>query len=250
MAIEALGGIGRFVRRGDTVVIKPNISWDRAPEYATTTNPDVVAELVRLCLQAGARRVRVFDYTANRPELCYRTSRIQDAVKDARGDIEYIMEWKFTPARFPEGSALGPWPLYRDAVKCDCFINVPIAKRHVLTGLTLSMKNLMGVCGGNRGKIHRNIDRKLAELTAFIRPDLTVIDAYRILDGPGPIGGFLKDVRIPKTVIAGTDPVLTDAYAATLFDINPRKIGCIRVAEEMKIGTADLTKARIRKIIV
>ena len=249
-AIEAIGGMGRFVRPGDTVVIKPNIGWDREPKYAANTNPDVLAELIRLCRAAGAKKVKVFDNTCNAAALCYANSGIADAVKKAGGHISHINMDKFVPGRFPEGSAMKAWPVYRDAVECDCFINVPIAKHHGLSKLTLSMKNLMGVCGGNRGEIHWNIDSKLPDLTRFINPDLTVIDAYRILLRNGPSGGSLKDVKLMKTVIAGTDPVLADAYGATLFGIDPKEIGYIRIGGEMKLGSLNIAKANIKKISV
>jgi uncharacterized protein (DUF362 family) len=247
-AIEALGGIDRFVRKGDTVVIKPNIGWNRAPEYAATTNPEVVAALVKLCRAAGAKRVKVFDRTCNDPAMCYANSGIADAVRKSGGSIYHVIDAKFIPGRFPEGSKMESWPVYRDAVECDCFISVPVAKIHGLTRLTLSMKNLMGVCGGNRGQMHWNIDRKLAELTKFISPDLTVIDAYRILLRNGPSGGNLKDVKALKTIIAGADPVLTDSYAATLFDQDPDAIGHIKAAEELRAGSSDIARAKITKI--
>lgn len=249
-AIEALGGIDRFVRKGDTVVIKPNIGWDRAPEYAANTNPEVIETLVRLCRAAGAKRVRVFDNTCNAADMCYRNSGIADAVKKAEGYISYVNKEKFLPGRFPEGSEMAGWPIYRDAVECDCFINVPIAKHHGLTKLTLSMKNLMGVCGGNRGTIHLNIEKKLPELMKFINPDLTVIDAYRILLRHGPSGGDLKDVKKTGTVIAGTDPVLADSYAASLFGLGPRDIGHIIQGEQRGLGTTDIGHAIIKKIAI
>ncbi len=249
-AVEALGGMDRFVRPGYIVVIKPNIGWDRAPQYAANTNPEVVATLVRLCYAAGARKVKIFDNTCNAAAMCYSNSGIADAAKKAGGSVSHINKDKFMPGLFPEGSAMKSWPVYRDAVECDCFINVPIAKTHGLSKLTLSMKNLMGVCGGNRGEIHWNIDKKLPELTAFINPDLTVIDAYRMLMRNGPSGGNLKDVKLMKTVIAGTDPVLADAYAATLFGIEPREIGHLRLGEEAKLGTTNIARANIKKISV
>ncbi|OHD62831.1 MAG: hypothetical protein A2176_02995 [Spirochaetes bacterium RBG_13_51_14] len=249
-AIQALGGMSRFVKKGDIVVIKPNIGWDRAPEYAANTNPDVVATLVRLCYDSGAKIVKVFDNTCNSSAMCYTNSGIADAVKKSGGQISYVNSSKFIPVRFPAGSALESWPLYLDAVECDSFINVPIAKHHSLAGLTLSMKNLMGICGGSRGEIHVNLDKKLADLTKFINPDLTVIDAYRILLHHGPLGGNLNDVKITKTVIAGTNPVLADAYTATLFDIDPKKIGSIRMGEEYGLGSANISNAKITKISV
>lgn len=247
-AIEALGGIDRFVRKNDTVVIKPNIGWNRAPEYAATTNPEVVAALVRLCRAAGAKRVKVFDRTCNDAAMSYANSGIADAVRKSGGSIYHVIDAKFVPGIFPAGSAMETWPVYRDAAECDCFINVPVAKHHGLSGLTLSMKNLMGVCGGNRGQIHWNIDRKLAELVKFINPELTVIDAFRILTRNGPSSGNLRDVRMTQTVIAGTDPVLADSYAATLFDLKPEEIGHIQAAVKLQAGSSDLARAKITKI--
>ncbi len=249
-AVQALGGMGRFVKKGDTVVIKPNIGWNRAPEYAATTNPEVVATLVRLCFEAGAARVRVFDHTCNDAAMSYTRSGISAAAKAAGASVSYVSGARFIPGAFPKGSEMASWPIYRDAVHCDCFINVPVAKHHGLTKLTLSMKNLMGVCGGNRGVMHWNIDAKLSELTEFISPDLTVIDAYRILLNRGPSGGNLSDVRTTKTVIAGTDPVLADSYAATLFGIRPGDIGHIRAAEGRGLGTTDIARSRITRITV
>lgn len=247
-AVEALGGMGLFVKQGDTVVVKPNIAWDRSPAQAANTHPDVVAEIVRLCYAAGARTVKVFDRTCNDPAMCYRTSGIAAAAEKAGGRVSHTSDWKFIPAAFPEGSAMGTWKLYRDAVECDVFINVPVAKHHSLTRLTLSMKNLMGVCGGLRGQIHWNIDEKLADLTAFIAPNLTIIDATRILLRNGPSGGRIADVKETRTVIAGTDPVLADAYAATLFGLQPRDIDHIKTAEARGIGSAEISSANIRRI--
>lgn len=247
-AVDELGGIKKFVKKNDIVVIKPNIGWDRAPEYAANTNPELIAELVKMCLEAGAKRVNVFDRTCNEDRMCYLNSGIQQEVKKAGGRIYLVSDWKFIPGNFPRGSKMQNWPIYQDAVECDCFINVPIAKHHGLTGLTLSIKNLMGVCGGNRGQIHWNIDEKLADLAAFIKPDLTIIDAFRVLTAHGPVGGNLKDVALKKTVIAGIDPVLADSFAAKLMDRDPHDIGYIARSAELKLGSMDLNKAKIKTV--
>jgi len=247
-ALQELGGIGRFVRKSDVVVVKPNIGWNRSPEFAANTNPEVVAALVTAALQAGAKTVKVFDNTCNSAKMCYHTSGIYDAVKKAGGEIQYVSDWKYIPGEFPPGSAMADWPINRDAVECDCFINVPVAKHHSLTDLTLSIKNLMGVCGGMRGLIHLNIEKKLVELAGFISPDLTIIDAYRILMKNGPSGGNRNDVVEKKTIIASADPVLADSYAATLFNKDPGSIGYIRIGAEKKLGSMDLSSARIKKI--
>ena len=247
-AMAALGGMSKFVKKGDVVVVKPNIGWDTSIEQAANTNPEVVSEVIKMCYEAGAKTVKVFDFTCNEAGLCYKNSGIQDAVKKSGGIISYINDWKFYPGVFPAGAAMEDWPMYYDAVKCDCFINVPIAKHHSLTKLTLSMKNLMGVCGGSRGSMHWNISKKLAEVTQFIQPDLTIIDAYRVLLRHGPKGGNLNDVEKKETVIASADPVLADSYAATLFGHKPEDIGYIKEAFLMGLGKMDLSKANIKKI--
>jgi uncharacterized protein (DUF362 family) len=245
-AIDALGGIKKFLKSGDVVVVKPNIGWDRAPEQAADTNPEVVKTIVKMCLEGGAKIVKVFDNPCNDPRRCYKNSGIFDAVKEAGGVIFYMDDWKYFPGNFPGGSVMADWPMFRDAVKCDCFINVPVAKHHSLTYLTLSMKNLMGVCGGSRGEIHQNIEEKLPQVTQFINPELTIIDAYRVLLRHGPSGGDLQDVKKLNTVIAGTDPVLTDSYAAKLMNKQPEDIGYIKAAAREGLGSMDLAKAKIR----
>ncbi len=247
-ALKELGGIENFVKRGDTVVIKPNIGWNRKPEYAANTNPDLIEELVRICLKAGAGKVKIFDNTCNSARMCYANSGIKAAVKKAGGDIYHVSKWKFQKALFPDGSLMKGWPIFRDAVNCDCFINVPIAKHHSLTKLTLSMKNLMGICGGNRGEIHWNIDIKLAELTSFIKPDLTIIDCHRVLTRNGPSGGSLGDVKVMNTLIAGSDPVLADATAARLMGINPALIGHIAQAHKAGIGKMKAARGKSRSL--
>ncbi|MFQ3675859.1 MAG: DUF362 domain-containing protein [Endomicrobiia bacterium] len=249
-SIELLGGMSKFVKRGDVVVIKPNISWDRTPQYAANTNPEVVATIIKLCFESGAKIVKVFDNTCNVAQKCYKNSGIYDAVKSAGGTIFYLSDWQFNKTKFPPGSLMKDWPLVKDAIECDCFINVPIAKHHSLTKLTLSMKNLMGVCGGFRSMIHSNIDQKLVELTKFVNPDLTIIDAYRILVRNGPSGGNLYDVEEKNTIISSCDPVLADAYASTLFNIEPKEIGCIRLGHQMGLGNMDLKKAKIKFVSI
>ncbi len=244
-SIEAIGGMSRFVKKGDTVAIKPNMGWDRAVEYAANTNPFVVAALAELCYAAGAKRVNVFDITCNSQQRCYENSGIKRAAEEKGAKVYFADDWNFVKAKFGYKSPMEGWPIYRDALECDTFINVPIVKNHGLTGLTLSMKNLMGVCGPDRGQIHSNIGQKLVDLTDFIKPDLTVIDAYRVLTANGPSGGSLDDVKLMKTLIAGTDPTLADVYACKLMEVDPRSISYISEAINRGFGKSDLASARI-----
>lgn len=246
-AIDALGGMKRFVSRGDVVVVKPNIGWDRTPEYAANTNPDVVAAVVRLCFEAGAKRVKVFDHPVSDPRRTYQQSGIRDAASAAGASVFFADERKFKDMQI-NGHSLKSWPLYTEVFEADKLINVPIAKTHGLSKLTLGMKNWMGVMGGWRGRIHQRVDESIVDLAMFIKPALTVLDAVRILTANGPQGGNLMDVKQLNLVIAGTDAVAVDAFGATLFGMKPAELGCVRIGHQLKLGSMELEKMKIRRI--
>ena len=246
-AIDALGGIKRFISRGDVVVVKPNIGWDRVPEQAGNTNPEVVAAVVRLCYEAGAKKVKVFDRPVNDPRRCYVQSGIEAAARAAGAEVSFMDDRKFRDMAI-NGLALKTWPLYSEIFEADKVINVPIAKHHGLAKLTLSMKNWMGMMGGSRRMIHQKLDESLVDLAMKAKPCLTVLDAVRILTDNGPQGGDLKDVKKLDTVIAGVDQVAIDAYGATPFGIKGSDLGYVRLAAEHKFGVMDLGKLKIRKI--
>jgi uncharacterized protein (DUF362 family) len=234
-AISALGGIKRFVGPGHVVVVKPNIGWDRSPEQAADTNPEVVAAIVTLCLEAGARRVKVFDHPVNDPHRCYARSGIAEAAKRAGAEVSYVDPAKFKEMKIP-GEALKSWPLYTEAIEADRLINVPIAKQHGLSKLTMGLKNWMGVIGGRRSLIHQQIDTALADLAMVFKPHLVILDATRILLRNGPQGGSPADVRATNTIIAGVDQVAVDSYGATLFGLKGRDLGYLRKASERGLG--------------
>ncbi len=215
-AVEELGGMRRFISRGDTVLLKPNIGWDRTPEQAANTNPEVVAEIVRESLNAGARRVIVTDVSCNEPRRCFQRSGIAAAAQSAGAEV--ILP---DPSRFKEvdlqGEVLRAWPIFDPFLNADKIINIPIAKHHALTGTTLGMKNWYGMLGGQRNQLHQRIHESLVDLADFVRPTLTIIDSYRILLRNGPTGGNLDDVILKKTLIASTNPVAADAYVAKAY---------------------------------
>lgn len=248
-AVEALGGIKRFVSRGDIVIVKPNIAWDRVPEQAGNTNPEVVAAVVRLCYEAGAKKVKVFDRPVNDPRRCYVQSGIEAAVKAVEGDIQHVDDRKFKDIDI-KGEAIKTWPLYTEIFEADKVINVPIAKHHGLAKLTMSMKNWMGVMGGSRRMIHQKLDESLVDLSMKIRPTLTILDAVRILTANGPQGGSLEDVKKLDTIIAGVDQVAIDSYGATLFGMKGSDLGYVRIGAERGLGQMDLGKLKIRKLRV
>lgn len=247
-AIELLGGMKKFVSKGDIVVVKPNIGWDRNPEQAADTNPEVVAEVVKMCLECGAKKVRVFDRPCNNPSRCYENSGIKKAASEAGAEVSYVVDTGFSMMKFPQGEVLKKWYMYKPAIEADVLINVPIAKHHGLPKLTLGMKNLMGIMGGDRGQIHWNIDDNLADLANFVRPELTILDAYRILVRNGPQGGSLKDVIEKKTIIAGKNIATVDAYGATLFGMKPTDLGYVVKGNKFGLGEIDLNKVNIKKV--
>jgi uncharacterized protein (DUF362 family) len=248
-AIDALGGMGKFISRGDRVVVKPNIGWDRTPEQAANTNPEVVAAIVTLCYDAGARNVKVFDRPVSDPRRCYKQSGIADAASAAGAEVSFIDKRKFEKVPI-DGLVLNDWPLYRDILEADRIINIPIAKTHGLATLTLGMKNWMGVMGGWRSRIHQSLDESLVDVSRVIKPTLIVLDAVRILTANGPQGGSLDDVREINTVIAGTDQVAVDAYGATLFGLTGGDLGYVRIGHQSGLGTMDLSKLVIRNVVL
>jgi len=248
-AINAIGGIGRFISRGDIVVVKPNIGWDRTPEQAATTNPEVVATIIRLCYEAGAKTVKVFDNPVNDERRCYKQSGIADAARNAGADVSFMDKRKFKDVKLG-GLSLKEWPLYTDILEADKVINVPIAKTHGLATLTLGMKNWMGVMGGWRWRIHQRLDKSLVDVAQVIKPTLTILDAVRVLTDNGPQGGSLQDVKRLDTVIAGTDQVAIDSFGATLFGLTGHDLGYVRIGNEAGLGVMDLSRLNIKKIIL
>jgi uncharacterized protein (DUF362 family) len=248
-AIAALGGIERFVRSGDDVIVKPNICVDyHPPEYAATTNPTVVASLVTLCLGAGARRVRVMDTPfGGTPESAYAVSGIEEAVRAAGGEMEVMGPVKFAEFVIPNGQDITAWEIYRDVVEADVLINVPVAKHHSLARLSLGGKNLLGVVT-KPNQFHRNLGQRVADLASLVRPTLTVVDAVRILTTHGPTGGSLNDVQQADTVIASHDLVAADAWTATLFGKTGADIAYVKAAAEMGLGTMDLDSVKVEEI--
>jgi uncharacterized protein (DUF362 family) len=245
-AVEELGGMRRFVSRGDVVLVKPNIGWDRTPEQAANTNPDVVAEMVRQCLGAGAKRVIVADVSCNEARRCFQRSGIAEAAQ--RAGAEVILP---EPSRFKDvdikGEILREWQVFDPFLSVDKVINVPIAKHHGLTGTTLGMKNWYGMLGGQRNQLHQKIHESLVDLADFVRPTLTVIDCYRVLARNGPTGGNLDDVLLKKTLVASTDPVAIDAYVAKAYwNLEVDALPYLKLAAKRGLGTFEFEKVRTR----
>jgi len=245
-AIEEMGGARRFVGRGDIVLVKPNIGWDRTPKKASNTNPDVVAEIVRQCLDAGAKKVVVTDVSCNEPRRCFQRSGIAEAAQRAGAEVTLP-----DPSKFKEvdlgGEVLRVWPVFEPFLNVDKVVNVPIAKHHGLTGCTLGMKNWYGMLGGQRNQLHQKIHESLVDLADFVRPTLTITDCYRVLLRNGPTGGNLEDVLLKKTLVASTDPVAIDAYVAkAVWNLEVDELPYLKLAAKRGLGTFDFEKLRTK----
>lgn len=234
--IAAMGGMAAFVTKGDRVLIKPNIAWNRTPEQGANTHPDVVAALVALCLEAGASKVVVTDLSCNSADSTFERSGIEAAALRAGA---LVVRKPSTSETLVGGHAVSRWPLMDALYEADKLINVPVVKHHGSSGLTAGMKNLFGIAGGDRGVLHGDLDASIVDLAAAVRPTLTVLDATRVLMRSGPTGGRLSDVRRMDAIAAGLDPVALDAWAAEQIDKKAEDIGHIRVARDRKLGVID-----------
>ena len=253
-ALEALGGIGKFVKKGQKVVIKPNIGWDRAPEMAGNTNPELVAALVKKCLGAGAQKVTVFDHTCDNWQKCYETSGISEAVKKAGGimmpgnDEKYYKE-----VAIPGGVTLKNAKIHESLIEADVWINVPVLKNHGGAKLTCAMKNYMGIVWDRRYFHSNDLQQCIADICTWNKkPVLNIVDAYRIMHKNGPQGKSLSDVAQLKTLIASTNIVATDTAALRFFNqvekLDISAVGHIGKGDALKLGTSNLDKLTIKRI--
>jgi len=245
-AVDALGGMKSFVGRGDVVCVKPNIGWDRTPEMAACTNPEVVKTLVEMCFEAGAKEVVVTDHSTNQAARTFLRSGIQAAAKQAGAKV--LLPSSFRMKKMGLGGEwFKEWEVFLDVHEADKIINVPVAKHHSLTRVTLGMKNWLGAIGGARNQLHQKIHEAVVDLARFFNPPLTVLDAWRVLVRNGPQGGRPSDTEMRKTVVAGRDWLAVEAAGATLFGLKPGDLPFLVLAAERKLGRVDWEKMSIEK---
>jgi uncharacterized protein (DUF362 family) len=236
-AIQAIGGLKRFVGSGSVVWIKPNIGWDRKPETAANTNPDVVATLIRLCFDAGAKTVKVGDNPCNIAAKSYASSGISAAAKPLGAEMVFLDKSRFKDTEI-KGERIKSIPIYPDILDCDLVINVPVIKHHMMSELTMCMKNYMGVIE-KRPTFHQDMPTCLADITRFMKPRISVLDAVRVLKAHGPQGGNLADVELKLAVAAGTDVLALDAWGAELMGKKPTDIPALKKGAETGLGKID-----------
>lgn len=245
---DAAGGINKFVSRGDVVVIKPNISWARKPKFAATTNPEVLSAVVELCQEAGSKKVRIADNTIHDARRCFALSGAGKIAKKTGADLVYPRSSMMKDMNIQGNRLDGNWPVFVPLVEADKIINLPVAKSHSLSTLTLGMKSWIGGVDGNRWDLHQDIHETIVDLAQFFQPTVTLIDAIRIMTRNGPSGGSLSDVAVKNTLILSDDPVAADAGATRLFDLKPENIGFIRLGQKWGLGTYDVDKLNTKRV--
>ena len=237
-ALDRLGGIFRFISPGDRVLIKPNVGWDRQPEQAANTNPELVGAVVQLCREARASEIWVTDASINDPYRSFARSGIENAVHASGGIVRFSTGDDFVLTDL-KGQVLKVWPVSRFYHEADKVINMPVVKHHSLSKCTIAMKNWYGVLGGQRNRLHQDINMSIADLASAIRPTLTIADATRVLVRNGPTGGNLSDVSIENTIIAGLDEVAIDSYGLGFLDFKAEDVPFLAIGEKRGVGVAD-----------
>lgn len=253
-ALETLGGISNFIKKGQKIVIKPNIGWDRTPELAGNTNPQLVSALVKKCLEAGASKVTVFDHTCDDWKKCYASSGIEASVKAAGGIIIPANDEKYyKDVTLPQGKSLKSAKIHEALLEADAWINVPVLKNHGGAKLSCAMKNLMGIVWDRRFFHSNDLQQCIADICTWNKkPVLNIVDSYRMMFQNGPQGKSAADVATVKTLIASTDIVATDTAALQFFnqvkELDLEAVKHIELGQSHKLGTTDLKSINIKRI--
>lgn len=253
-AVELLGGMGRFVKAGQKVVIKPNMSFAHGPENATNTHPEVVREVLVMCREAGAGSIRVLDHSLQNPDLSLQRSGILDACNSVQSGIcHHLMDASFYIENpLAQAEEMRENAFMRDVLEAEVIIAVPVAKSHGGAGVSLSLKGQMGLIFDRRSMHSRySLDTSIVDLNTRIKPHLAVIDATRVLSTGGP-GGPGK-VLTPGEVIASADPVAADSTAIASYEwygrrFEPRQVSYIRMAHERGLGRMDIENLVTRRL--
>jgi len=253
-AMEALGGMGKYVKRGQKVVVKPNIGWDRTPEEAANTNPELVAAIVRDCLNVGASEVVVFDNTCDQWQACYRSSGIEAAAKGAGAKIAFAHEERYyREVSLPNAVRMKSAKIHEAILDCDVWFNVPILKNHGGAKMTIAMKNYMGIVWDRRFMHANDLQQCIADSVTYIkRPALNIVDAYRIMTQNGPKGKSIDDVQMGRALFISSDIVAVDTAGVNFFNqfktMTVADASHIVKGEEMQLGTTKLENLKIERI--
>ncbi len=253
-ALEALGGISKYVKKGQSVVIKPNIGWDKKPDFAANTNPELISALVKKCLAAGAKKVTVFDHTCDNWQKCYQSSGIEQAAKAAGAVVAPGNdEVYYKTVALPKGVKLKSTKIHQALLESDVWFNVPVLKNHGGAKMSIAMKNYMGIVW-DRGFFHDNdLQQCIADICTWDKkPALNIVDAYRCMRKHGPQGRSVSDTAVLKSLIISTDIVAADVAAIKMFNqvekMDIASVGHIANGEKLKLGTQNIDKLNIKRI--
>ena len=253
-AIAAMGGISRFIKKGDKVVVKPNMGWDKKPEFAANTNPDLLTAVIKDCFAAGASEVTIFDNTCDEWQACYKNSGLEDAAKAAGAKVAFAHDERYYKSvTLPKGVKLKETKIHEAIINCDKWINVPVLKTHGGAKLTISMKNYMGIVW-DREYWHKNdLQQCIADCATYTKkPVLTIVDAYRIMTQNGPKGRTIEDTQTAKALFMSTDMVAVDTAATRFFAqykaMKLEDVSHIGIAEKMGVGTTNLDSLKVERI--
>lgn len=250
-AIKSFGGMKAFVKKNQKVVLKPNASWDVPPERGANTHPKLVARVVEHCLNAGAKEVYVFDNTCDDWRRSYANSGIEKAVKDAGGKmVPGNSESYYQTKEIKGGKKLKEAKFHELILDSDVFINMPVLKNHASTGISIALKNLMGIVWDRRFWHRVDLHQCIADCATLIKPHLNIIDGYYVMKKNGPRGVSVSDVVTMKSQIIATDMVAADTSGARLYGTDPDKVAYIKIADAMGVGKKNLSSLNINRIIL
>lgn len=239
-AIELLGGMSRFIKTGDTVAIKPNVGFASSPQLGATSNPELLAELVKLCFKAGAKRVIVADNPINAPESCFLLSGIEKAAVSSGAEVMLPRSHYFKPVSLKNSKLIRDWPVFFEPLKnADKLIGIAPVKSHQRSGASMAMKNWYGLLGGRRNIFHQDINGIISDLSIMIKPTLVILDGLDVMITNGPTGGSLSDLRKRNILIASCDQVAADSFGCTLLGLKSNELPFIAMAEKAGAGISD-----------
>lgn len=253
-AIEAMGGLSKFIKKGAKVVVKPNIGWDKAPQFGANTNPQLVEAIVEDCFRVGASEVVVFDHTCDEWRACYKNSGIEEAAKRAGARVAFAHDEKYYKSvELPKAISMKQVKIHEAIVDCDAWINVPVLKNHGGAKMTISMKNFMGIVWDRRFMHANNLQQSIADCSTYQKmPVLNIVDAYRIMVKNGPKGRTIDDVQTPRALFISTNVVSADSAALRFFSqFTPIKLDDVQhitLAEKMGVGSTNLDDLKIERV--
>jgi len=250
-AMDALGGMGRFIKKGDIVMIKPNVAFDRPPALAATTHPDALRAVAKLVREAGAAKVLIADNPINSPTGCFLKSGLTAVASEMNLDLMYPEASSFAPLQL-EGEILKHWTFFHEPFKTATkVIGLAPCKDHNLCHASMTTKNWYGLLGGRRNQFHQHIHSIVSDFALMMKPTLVILDGMNVLMSNGPTGGRLSDVKPMNTIVAGTDMVAVDSYGYShLLERDIAELTYLHKAQERGLGNLNWEQTLHKEVTV